>query len=89
MAVKRAGKLWILVLFLLCGVLVGGILGELLGSAIPGELFAKSLRIGTIAGPITLNLLVLDLTLGMVLHINFGTVLGIVLGILLYKWTIK
>jgi len=87
MAVKRNG--WILVLFLLCGVLVGSIAGELLGSALSGDLFAKSLRIGTINGPITVNLLVLDLSIGAVLHINFGTVLGIVLGILLYKWTVK
>ena len=87
MAVKRKG--WILVLFLLCGVLVGSIAGELLGSAFSAGIFTKSLRIGTIEGPISLNLLVLDLSLGAVLHINFGTVLGIILGILLYKWTIK
>mgnify|MGYP000669331273 CR=1 FL=1 len=87
MAVKRNG--WILVLFLLCGVLVGSIVGELLGSALSANIFTKSLRIGTIGGPITLDLLILDLTVGAVLHINFGTILGIILGILLYKWTVK
>ena len=87
MAVKRNG--WILVLFMLCGVLVGSIIGQLLGTVIPGDLFAKSLRIGTIQGPITLDLLILDFTFGAVLHINFGTILGIILGILLYKWTVK
>lgn len=87
MAVKRKG--WILVLFLLCGVLIGSIVGELLGNALSADIFTKSLRIGTINGPIALNLLVLDLNLGAVLHINFGTVLGIILGILLYKWTVK
>jgi len=87
MAMKRKG--WILVLFLLCGVLIGSVAGELLGNALPAGIFTKSLRIGTIDGPIALNLLVLDLSIGAVLHINFGTVLGIVLGILLYKWTVK
>mgnify|MGYP000395094384 CR=1 FL=1 len=87
MAVKRNG--WILVLFLLCGVLIGSIAGELLGSALATGIFAKSLRVGTINGPISINLLVLDLSIGAVLHINFGTVLGIILGILLYKWTVK
>ena len=87
MAVKRKG--WILVLFLLCGVLVGSIAGELLGTALSADIFTKSLRIGTINGPIALNLLVLDLSVGAVLHINFGTILGIILGILLYKWTVK
>jgi hypothetical protein len=87
MATKRNG--WILVLFMLCGVLIGSILGELLGSAFTADILTKSLRIGTIDDPITLNLLVLDMTLGAVIHINFGTILGIILGILLYKWTVK
>jgi hypothetical protein len=89
MTTRHSGRGWLLVLFLFCGVLVGSIIGELLRSVIPGDLFAKSLRVGTVDGPITLNLLVLDLSIGAVLHINFGTVLGLILGILLYKWTVR
>lgn len=88
MAAKRSGNGWLLVLFLLGGVLIGSLIGEILGAYAHLDLFTKSLSIGTSA-PLQLDLLILDITLGGTLHINFGTILGLILGILLYKWTVK
>lgn len=88
MATKRTGKGWLLVLLLLGGVLIGSVIGEVLGSYFDIPLFTKSISIGT-TQPLSLDLLILDLTLGGALHVNFGTIVGLILGILLYKWTIK
>ena len=74
----REKNIWILILFLLCGIVVGGLLGEL-ASKVPylswlayGEEFGLST-------PVELNLNVIKLTFGLIFKIN------IVLAIFIYK----
>ena len=51
------------------GIILGGLVGEILGS-IPGLGFLKVGVQAGITNPITLNLMVLEITLGLILKIN-------------------
>lgn len=83
---KKSG--WTLLGFILIGGLLGGILGEILTVFSPSEpiqtIFAKSVSPG-LDPPLTVNLVLLKVTLGFLFKINLLTILGIFLGIYLYK----
>ncbi len=83
---KKSG--WTLLGFIFIGGLLGGMLGEILTVFSPSEqiqtIFAKSLSPG-IDPPLTVNLILIKVTLGFLFKINLLTILGILLGIYLYK----
>lgn len=83
---KKSG--WTLLGFIFIGGLLGGLLGEILTVFSPSELiqtiFAKALSPG-IDPPLTVNLILIKVTLGFLFKINLLTILGILLGIYLYK----
>lgn len=76
-----------LFLFLLAGVIVGGLIGHLLSIYFDMSIFRESIVIGTGETPISLNLIVADIVFGGNIIINFGTVLGLLLGVLFYTKT--
>jgi hypothetical protein len=79
---------WLLLLFILLGGLLGGILGEILRVMAPKgtiqNIFTTALTPG-INPPVTLDLVLLKLTFGVVLKMNLLSFLGMFLGIYLYK----
>ncbi len=79
---------WILVIFLLIGGLLGGILGEVLHVMAPQgtiqSIFSTHFTPG-INPPLTLDLVLLKLTLGFSIKINFLSILGMFMGVYLYK----
>ncbi len=83
---KKSG--WTLLGFIFIGGLLGGLLGEVLTVFSPSEpiqtIFAKALSPG-IDPPLTVNLILIKVTLGFLFKINLLTILGILLGIYLYK----
>ncbi|MCY4612366.1 MAG: DUF4321 domain-containing protein [Nitrospira sp.] len=83
---KKSG--WTLLGFIFIGGLLGGLLGEVLTVFSPSEpiqtIFAKVLSPG-IDPPLTVNLILIKVTLGFLFKINLLTILGILLGIYLYK----
>lgn len=83
---KKSG--WTLLGFIFIGGLLGGMLGEILTVFSPLEpirtIFAQSLSTG-IDPPLTANLILFKVTLGFVLKVNLLTILGIFLGVYLYK----
>ncbi|MFU0800931.1 MAG: DUF4321 domain-containing protein [Xylanivirga thermophila] len=79
---KGAGTLF---LFLLAGVIVGSTIGNILGSYFDLDIFNKSIEIGTLDKPLYLDLSILRLTFGLTFIINFGTILGVLLGIYFYR----
>lgn len=83
---KKSG--WTLLGFILIGGLLGGMLGEILTVFSPSEqiqtIFARSLSPG-IDPPLTVNLVLIKVTLGFLFKINLLTILGILLGVYLYK----
>ena len=83
---KKSG--WTFLGFILIGGLLGGMLGEILSVFSPSEpiqtIFAKALSPG-IDPPLTVDLILIKITLGFLFKINLLTILGILLGIYLYK----
>ncbi len=83
---KKSG--WTLLGFIFIGGLLGGMLGEILTVFSPSEqiqnIFARSLSPG-IDPPLTVNLVLFKITIGFILKINLLTILGILLGVYLYK----
>ena len=80
----REKNIWILLVFLLSGIVVGGLLGNLashvdfLSWLSYGEEFGLST-------PIELDLNVVKLTFGLMFKINIASIIGIVLAIFIYK----
>jgi predicted membrane chloride channel (bestrophin family) len=76
---NRSG--WIMLLMVLCGLVVGGFLGELLGKYLPILKYGYNLGVSVHEW----NFHVLKLTFGLSLSINIFSVLGIILAIFLYR----
>ena len=80
----REKNIWILLIFILSGLVVGGLLGNLAGQVdflwwlSYGETFGLS-------EPITLDLQVIQLTFGLMFEINISSIIGMVLAIFIYK----
>ena len=83
MATKEK-NVWILIRFILSGIVVGGLLGNLAGRVdflwwlSYGETFGLS-------EPITLDLQVIQITFGLMFDINVSSIIGMVLAIFIYK----
>ena len=80
----REKNIWILVLFVLCGIVVGGLLGDLASKVdflwwlSYGESFGLS-------QPIELNLSVIKITFGLMFKINISSIIGMILAIFIYR----
>ncbi len=83
MAMKEK-NIWILILFLLCGIVVGGLLGELASHVDFLSWLAYGQDFG-LSTPIELDLNVIKLTFGLVFKINISSIIGIILAIFIYK----
>jgi len=78
----------VLIMFIVVGGLLGGVLGEILRVLTPPgtvqNIFAKAIMPG-LDPPLSIDLVMLKLTFGFVLKMNLLTLLGIFLGLYLYK----
>ena len=72
---------WILLLLIICGVVIGGFLGELLGKYIPILKFGYNLGVS----PHTYDLRVIKLTFGLTFNINMFAILGIIIAVMFYR----
>lgn len=83
MATREKNTL-VFIIFILCGIVIGGLLGELsksinwLNWLSYGQLFGFS-------DPFTLDLGVLQLTLGLMIKINIASIIGIVVAVFVYR----
>ena len=80
----RGKNIWILIIFLLAGLVVGGLLGELstkvefLGWLSYGKEFG-------LAEPIKLDVSVLTLTFGIWFKLNIASIIGMAIALLIYS----
>ena len=77
-------NIWILLIFLLSGLVIGGLLGEI---ALEVE-WLKWLAYGQSFGftsPVQLDLGVVSLTFGLMLKINVASIVGMVIAIFVYR----
>ena len=80
----REKNIWILLVFLLAGLVVGGLLGRLASSVSWLWWLSYEQQFG-LETPIVLDLSVLKLTFGLMFKINIASIIGMVLAIFIYK----
>jgi len=74
-----------LLLLLLCGIIIGTIIGHILSLVSDSSIFTFNTNLGMdVDKPVTLNLKLFTITFGFTMHLNFGTLLGIIIGLILY-----
>jgi len=80
----REKNIWILLVFLLAGLVIGGLLGKLASSVSWLWWLSYEQQFG-LETPIVLDLSVLKLTFGLMFKINIASIIGMVLVIFIYK----
>ena len=80
----REKNIWILLVFLLAGLVVGGLLGRLASSGSWLWWLSYEQEFG-LQTPLVLDLSVLKLTFGLMFKINIASIIGMVLSIFIYK----
>lgn len=83
MATRDKGK-WLIVIFILSGLVIGGLLGEVAQNVD----FLRWLSYGQSFGlsePLVLNLNVISLTFALTLKINIASIIGLAIALLIYK----
>ncbi|KUK10562.1 MAG: hypothetical protein XD50_1193 [Clostridia bacterium 41_269] len=74
-------NIWFLILLLFLGSLLGLLIGQALGSTFPILNYSKAMGFS----PVTFNLIVIKLTFGFILNINIASILGFLVGLLIYS----
>lgn len=80
----REKNIWILLVFLLAGLVIGGLLGRLASSVSWLWWLSYEQQFG-LETPIILDLSVLKLTFGLMFKINIASIIGMLLSIFIYK----
>ena len=82
---NRGKNIWILLLFLLTGIVLGGFIGSLAS----GISWLSWLNFGESFGlmePVTLNLGILVITFGFTIRITMASIIGVIVAVLTYRW---
>ena len=83
MATKEK-NIWLLLVFLLAGLVIGGLLGKLASNVSWLWWLSYEQEFG-LESPIVLDLNVLKLTFGLMLKINVASIIGMILSVFIYK----
>ncbi|MBR3002565.1 MAG: DUF4321 domain-containing protein [Clostridia bacterium] len=83
MATKEK-NIWILLIFILSGLVIGGLLGELANQIDWLKWMAFGQQFG-LESPIVLNLGVLTLTFALMVKINIASIIGLAVAIFIYR----
>lgn len=87
MASTREKNVWILILFILCGIVIGGLLGQLASSVDWLSWLSYGQEFG-LSTPVNLNLQVISITFGLMFKINIASIIGIIVAIVMYRLVI-
>ena len=75
---------WTLLVILLCGIVLGGFLGQLASNVSFLHWLAYGNTFG-LTSPVVLDLGVLVLTFGLTININIASIIGLIIGIIIYR----
>lgn len=81
-------NVWLGVLFVLAGLVIGGLLGELASKVDFLWWLAYGQEFG-ISTPFTIDLNILKLTVGIMIKINIASILGVIISMFIYKKMVK
>lgn len=80
----RDKSTFVLIIFILCGLVIGGLIGELTQNVSWLSWLSYGQTFG-ISNPIALDLGVVNLTFGIMFNINISSIIGIILSIFIYR----
>jgi len=84
----KGRELTFLLVSLVLAAVVGGLIGDIIGSFLPEgavkTLFEKSISIGF--KPLTVELYAISFTIGLMVKINFVSILFIILVVIYFRW---
>lgn len=71
----------VLLIVLLIGLVIGGLIGDILGQSFEILTYGKSIGFS----PVTIDLSVIQFTIGLKMSINLASIIGLVLALLMYR----
>lgn len=80
----REKNIWILIIFILCGIVLGSLIGELVAKVPALWWFGYGNTFG-LTSPVTLDMGVVVLTFGLTFKINIASIIGLAIAIFLYR----
>ena len=80
----REKNIWILIIFILSGLVVGGLLGEL-ASKVDWLWWLSYGQSFGLENPIVLNLSIVTITFALMFRISISSIIGMVLAVFIYK----
>jgi len=80
----REKNVWILLVFLLSGLVIGGLLGEIAAS-VPALWWLSYGESFGLSSPIELDLNILSITFGLMFKINVASIIGLIVAIFVYR----
>ena len=80
----REKNIWVLMVFILSGLVIGGFIGKL-ASSVPWLWWLSFEQEFGLNEPLILDLSILKLTFGLMFKINIASIIGMVLSIFIYR----
>ena len=80
----REKNVWILVIFILCGIVLGSLIGELVSNVDALWWFGYGSSFG-LSTPLTLDMGVVSLTFALTFKINIASIIGLAIAIFAYR----
>ena len=77
-------NIWILLIFILSGLVIGGLLGEIASKIDALSWLSYGQSFG-LPNPVELELNIINITFGFMLKINIASIIGILISIFVYK----
>lgn len=75
---------WALFLMILAGIVIGGFIGELTKNVAFLSWLNYGMEFG-LSNPVVLDLGILVLTFGLMIKISIGSIVGVIIGIIIYR----
>lgn len=80
----RDKSVWILIVFILSGLVIGGLLGDLAKDVSGMNWLAYGKSFG-LSEPLKLDLNIIKITFGLMININIASIIGMAIGIFIYR----
>lgn len=80
----RDKNIWILIIFILSGLVIGGLIGQL-ASKVDGLWWLSYGESFGLSDPLKLDLSIINLTFSLMLRINIASIIGMAIAIFIYR----